>query len=239
MKNEAGCRVVGYLAIGGGALGLALAPVMVIIKYMTGWAIIPQPWWVDSIRTGLGGLLTFATPPVLWTVYGSAYTIALILLLVGLLGVLAHARNRYGRVPTKGLWLVAVGLALVIPGDAIHSWTWHQNGLQTPTPGTNPVANTAYAVHMMGMNLVMIGSTWSGIVSVRRKLLAPWLAWAFLLVFPGALLASVVLLPTTPSGALWWFSLLVAIAGYFMATGHVNRLTPPGQALQPTGYAGD
>jgi hypothetical protein len=135
-------------------------------------------------------------------------------------------------VPIKGLWLVVTGLALVIPGDAIHSWTWHQNGLQTPTPGTNPVANTAYAVHMMGMNLVMIGSIWSGIVSLRRKLLAPWLAWAFLLVFPGALLASVLLLPTTPSGALCWFSFVIMIAGYFMVTGQVDRLTPPNLAPQ-------
>jgi hypothetical protein len=212
---------------------------MVIIKYMTGWDIIPQPAWVDSVRAVLGGLLTFATPPTLWTVYGSAYTVALILLLIGLLGVVAHVRHRYSRVPIKGLWLVVTGLALVIPGDAIHSWTWHQNGLLTPTPGTNPVANTAYAVHMMGMNLVMIGSIWSGIASLRRELLAPWLAWAFLLVFPGALLASLFLLPTTPSGALWWFSIVVLVAGYFMATGQVDRLTPPDEALHSTGSAVD
>ena len=129
--------------------------------------------------------------------------------------------------PTKALWLLLAGLVLVIPGDAIHSWTWHQNGLQTPRPGTNPVANTAYAVHMMGMNLVMVGSMWSGIVALRRQLLAPWLTWALILVFPGALLASTVLLPTTPSGALWWFSTMVTVAGYFLATGKVDRLTPP------------
>src|SRR5262245_47823946 len=106
MTNEASRRGTGYLAMVGGALSLALAPIMVIIKYMTGWDIIPQPAWVDSVRAGLGGLLTFATPPTLWTAYGSAYTIALILLLIGLLGVLAHVRHRYSRVPVKGLWLV-------------------------------------------------------------------------------------------------------------------------------------
>jgi hypothetical protein len=29
------------------------------------------------------------------------------------------------------------GLALVLPGDTIHTWTWHWNGLTTPTPGSN------------------------------------------------------------------------------------------------------
>ena len=123
-------------------------------------------------------------------------------------------------------YLAVVGGAL-----CLHSWTWHHNGLTIPTPGTNPLANTAYAVHMMGMNLLMIGSTWSGIVSLRRKVLAPWLAWAFILVFPGALVASALLLPTTPSGALWWFSTMVIVAGYFLASGQVDRITPPTKAM--------
>jgi hypothetical protein len=53
------------------------------------------------------------------------------------------------------------------------------------------------------------------------------------------LLASLFLLPTTPSGALWWFSIVVLVAGYFMATGQVDRLTPPDEALHSTGSAVD
>ena len=227
MQTTARQRRLGFLAMIGGILGVALAPVMVIIKYMTGWAIVPKPAWVDPARETLGGLLTFARPQELWTVYGTAYTVALILSFIGLLGLIDHLRSHYRRVPIKGLLVVVAGLLLVISGDAVHSWTWHQNGLLTPAPGTNPVANTAYAVHMMGMNLVMLGSMWSGVVAHRRQLLAPWLAWAFMLVFPGALLASLVLLPTTPSGALWWFSVVITVAGYFLATGQDERLVPP------------
>jgi hypothetical protein len=115
---------------------------------------------------------------------------------------------------------------MVLPGDAVHTWTWHQGGLTTPTPGTNPVANTAYAVHMMGMNLVMAGAIWVGVAALRRRFLAPWLAWSFLLVFPAAVLASVTLLPTTPSGALWLFSTMLMVAGVFMATGRGDRYVP-------------
>ena len=225
MKDKTGRRI-GRLAIAGGVLGLALAPIMVTIKYMTGWGIIPKPWWVDPAQGALGGMLTFAPPHRLWTVYGSVYTVALALSFLGLLGIVAHLREHHGKLPTRGLWWVVVGLVLVIPADAIHSWTWHRTGLRTPTPGTDPLPNTAYAVHMMGMNLVMIGSMWTGIVGLYRKLLAPWLAWSFTLVFPGALLASIVLLPTTPSGALWWFSLVVVVCGYFLAIGRGERLLP-------------
>lgn len=215
---------VGYIAIAGGMLGLALAPVMVIIKYMTGWNVIPQPGWVGPARDALGPILQFGKPPALWMTYGSIYTIALLLMLTALIGMSDHLRDAQGRVQSKGYWIVVLGLCMVIPGDAIHSWTWHQNGLTTPTPGTNPVANTAYAVHMMGMNFVMAGSMTIGLSALRWKFLAPWLAWSYLAIFPAAVIASITLLPTTPSGALWWFSVLMIVCGWYIVTGNAKRL---------------
>ena len=226
MKKRIDQGFVGYLAMAGGVLGLLLAPVMVIIKYMTGWAIIPEPAWVGVAREALGGLLRFAAPPGLWMAYGSIYTVALLLMLAGFLGLSSQMRDADGRMQTRGYWLVLLGMCLVIPGDAIHTWTWHQNGLTTPTPGTNPVANTAYAVHMMGMNLLMIGSIWVGVSALRRRFLAPWLAWSFLWIFPSAVLASISVLPTTPSGALWWFCLLMIVCGYLLSSGRTDRLVP-------------
>jgi len=219
----------------GGAMGLVLAPLMVIVKYMTGWAVVPEPAWVDFARDQMGRLLLFAPPPGLWTTYGTAYTVALSCMLIGLLGLAGLMRDRQGRLRSKGYWLVLVGLCLVIPGDAIHTWTWHQNGLTTPTPGTNPVANTAYAVHMMGMNFIMVGSLTVGISALRRRFLSPWLAWSFVLIFPSAVVASTTVLPTTPSGALWLFSAIMIAAGYFMATGRHDRLTRPAGFLLDAG----
>jgi hypothetical protein len=174
MKSGHAC--VGYLAMAGGALGLLLAPIMVIIKYMTGWAVVPEPSWVGPAEEALGALLRFATPPGLWVAYGTAYTIALLLMLVGFIGLSGPMRDAQGRLHTKGYALVLVGLCVVIPGDAIHTWTWHHHGLMTPTPGTNPVANTAYAAHMMGMNFIMLGALTVGVAALRRKFLVPWLA---------------------------------------------------------------
>ncbi len=223
--NEKSVRMLwGYAAIVGGVGSLMLAPVLVTIKYMTGWAIIPQPSWVTPFRDGMGSWLQFAPPTQLWTTYGMAYSVALSLMLVGFIGLIIHLRREAGRLPSKGYWLVLAGLCLVLPGDAIHSWTWHRTGLTTPTPGTYPLANTAYAIHMMGMNIVMIGSLMIGIGALPRKATARRLGRSFLLVFPAALLASALLLPTTPSGALWWLSLIMIASGFLLATGRGDRL---------------
>ncbi len=230
MKNRSAHSCIGYLAMAGGALGLLLAPIMVIIKYMTGWAVIPRPIWVGAAQEALGGLLQFASPPGLWMAYGSVYTMALVLMLVGLIGLSAQMRDTQGRIRTKGYWIVLAGLCMVIPGDAIHTWTWHQNSLAIPTPGTNPVANTAYAVHMMGMNFIMVGSMMVGVSALRRRFLAPWLAWSFVLIFPSAVVASITVLPTTPSGALWLFSVMMIACGYFLATGKYSDWLPPDTA---------
>ena len=224
MHNRNDSLYLGYVAMAGGAMGLLLAPIMVTVKYMTGWAVIPEPRWVGIAQDTLGSLLKFATPPGLWMAYGSAYTVALLLMLAGLVGLSGTMRNSQGRLHTRGYWILLVGFLMVIPGDAIHTWTWHQNGLMTPTPGTNPVANTAYAVHMMGMNFVMVGALTIGVSALRRKFLAPWLAWSFVLIFPSAVLASTTVLPTTPSGALWWFSVVMMACGYLMAAGKQDRL---------------
>lgn len=73
--------VGGAAGLIGGILGVILAPIMVMIKYLTGWSIIPKPFWIDIVSPSLDPLLSFATPPGLWMVYGGVYTISLLLML--------------------------------------------------------------------------------------------------------------------------------------------------------------
>jgi hypothetical protein len=227
MRRESTRSGFGYSALAGGAFGLALAPVMVAIKYMTGWAVIPEPTWVPVARTSLHDWFHPTTPAQLWMAFGSGYTVALLLMLIGVVGMRRQMMRAPSRLLRLGYWVLVGGICLVIPGDAIHTWTWHQHGLTTPTPGTNPLANTAYAVHMMGMNFVMLGSLLVGLTALRRKYLARWLAVSFLLVFPSAVLASVTVLPTTPSGALWFFSAVMMAYGYGLVSGEPVDLDAP------------
>jgi hypothetical protein len=201
----------------GGILGIALAPLLVAVKYLTGWAIVPEPFWIPMVKPILGALLTFGTPVRMWVVYGRLYTVALVLMLGGVVTLALQL----GRRAPRGLWILTAGLALVIGGDAVHTATWHQHGLTIPTPGSNPVANTGYAVHMMGMNVVLVGSLMAGITMLRRRLLVPWLAWCFILVAPCAVALSLTLLPTSPSGGLWMFSLAMIAVGHRLGVGRL------------------
>ncbi len=211
-------------SVSGGILGIVLAPIMVTIKYMTGWSVVPEPGWTAAAKTFFASLLELSSPSILWSFFGSFYTLALMLMLGGLVLLGNVLADSEGHVRTKGYWVLLLGFILVIPGDLIHSLTWHQNGLTIPTPGTNPVANTAYAVHMMGMNLVMMGCMITGITSLRRGFLATWLSWMFILVFPSAVLASTTILPTTPSGALILFAGTMVAFGYSHAPGNTVDL---------------
>lgn len=219
MEPESRSRIAGTAATLGGVMGVLLAPILVIVKYMTGWAIIPEPSWIAVVKPSLDGLLSMATPVGLWVVYGSLYTVALLLMFAGLLALAMRTKERTGRVQPWGLWVLMAGLFLVIVGDAVHTATWHQNGLTIPTPGTNPVANTGYAVHMMGMNLVIVGALMTGVAALRRRLLATWLAWFFILIPPSIIALSLTLLPTTPSGGLWVFSVLMIALGWSLRSG--------------------
>jgi len=77
---------------------------------------------------------------------------------------------------------------------------------------------------MMGMNIVLVGSLMTGISALRKRLLAAWLAWLFVLVAPSAVAMSLTLLPTTPSGALWGFSLMMIALGCSLRFGRPSYL---------------
>lgn len=220
-------QLFGAAALVGGLLGVVLAPIMVAVKYLTGWAVIPEPFWIAPASTILAPVLSLGSPVRLWIVYGTLYTVALVLMLAGLVALLLRLEpHRHGYRPW-GLWLLMAGLAAVIAGDAVHTATWHQNGLTAPTPGTNPIANTGYAVHMMGMNILLVGALVTGVSALRRRLLPRGIAWLFVLVAPGAVVMSLTLLPTSPSGGLWVFSAAMALVGAVLVRGSAWRPDDP------------
>ena len=197
----------------GGILGVVLAPIMVNIKYLTGWAVVPEPSWIALMRPLLDPVMTSTTPVRLWVIFGTVYSVALVLMFCGLVALSREIKQRTDRSSLAGLWVLMAGMALVIAGDTVHTATWHQNGLTIPTPGTNPVANTGYAVHMMGMNIVLVGAVMTGISGLRRKILAASVSWLFIAIAPAAVIVSLTVLPTSPSGGLWLYSVLMIVVG--------------------------
>jgi hypothetical protein len=204
----------GYAAIVGGLLSIVLAPFLVFAKYQTGWSIIPEPFWVQWLRPFPFPALSPLSPVELWILFGIFYSLALVLMFLGLMTFLQRLKNDNGEFITKAVWFLLIGKSMVILGDIIHTATWHQNGLTVPTPGTNAVANTAYAVHMMGMNFIMVGTMVLGLRTIRTRSIAPWQSLFLIMVFPSAIVISTTLLPTTPSGGLWIFSFMLVAFGF-------------------------
>ena len=233
MKRILFGRMLGIAAMLGGLLGIALAPIMVAVKYLTGWAVVPQPFWVAPASSLLGPVLGIGSPVHMWVVYGGLYTVALVLMLGGLIALAMHLGPRRDGHRPWGLWLLIGGLAAVVAGDAVHTATWHQHGLTVPTPGSNPVANTGYAVHMMGMNVLLVGSVMMGLSALRRRLLPRSVAWLFILAAPGAVAMSLTLLPTSPSGGLWVFSAAMVVLGASLGRGHGSRVGAEAAAAHP------
>ena len=92
-------RWLGQVTIAGSVVALTLAPVMVAIEYMTGWAIVPAPFWVPAAEGMLAAAFPAATPAELWMGFGTVYSAGLTLLFAGLVGLApfcggARARSR-------------------------------------------------------------------------------------------------------------------------------------------------
>jgi hypothetical protein len=88
-------------------------------------------------------------------------------------------------------------------------------------------ASRAMVVSMLKIqaspSLVIVGSLMTGISALRHRLLAAWLAWLFVLVGPSAVVVTLTLLPTTPSGGLWMFSMMMIAVGYCLRSGCAIR----------------
>ena len=54
-------ELAGAATVVGGVLGVVLAPIMVAVKYLTGWAVIPEPFWISLGSPLLGGILGFGS----------------------------------------------------------------------------------------------------------------------------------------------------------------------------------
>jgi len=219
MASEQRRRLAGLAALAGGLLGVAIAPLMVMVKYATGWSILPRPAWEPVARRAVEPLVTFASPVALWVFYGAIYTAALLLMLTGALALRAGLAGRMGRAGGIAFWVMLAGFGLVIPGDALHTATWHLGGLTVPRPGNHPIATLGMSMTMLGMPLVIAGAFAFGIVALRRRLLPAWQGAAFVAAAVGAVLMPMTLMPAVPSGALWIFSALMAALGARLATG--------------------
>jgi hypothetical protein len=189
----------------------------------------------SSVLTRLGGLAAMVGGVLwaLWTVgfnfvgYGEPGTLAyeryeaynrllplaLLLVMVGFLGLHAAQRRSYGRLGRAGFVTALVGLALVVAGSVGEFWVF------TMQPyGEVNGRDASWTIYLLGHLVLAIGSVLFGIATVRAKVLARKAAKLF------AVLGAAVVLPFF--GALI-FAIPFTWLGYTLWSGKVEPVRQP------------
>ncbi len=216
-------RAAGLAAVIGGAIAVLVTPLQVMVKYDTGWNVIPRPAWEAMARPMVAPLVSFGTPVTMWIVSGSVFAVAMALMFAGVLALRVQARDERDRVRSRALDVLVVAVLLVLLGDAVHTATWHWGGATLPRPGLNPVATAGYSLLSLGMNLLIGATLVLGVAGLRRKFLQTWLGVMLVAVGPLGIFLTVTLFPTTPSGGLLVFSVMMMATGITMARDRNGR----------------
>jgi hypothetical protein len=135
-------------------------------RFLVRWAgllVLPGGalWTLSPIGASISAT-AFGTPNVFWKLFPSAP----LLLLAGLVGLELRQSGRAGILEKAGFWLAALGLLLVVAGDAGLFWL----GLDDTFIMTAP----AYRAFRLGLLLLGVGSILFGVGAPRDGDLPTW-----------------------------------------------------------------
>jgi hypothetical protein len=177
----------------------------------------------------LGGVLGIVLTPVLaylWATYsdaygyfGRAYFLVLLGLLLGMAGL--NALRRENPEPLRPdeadnervvIGMTLVGLVVGLLGDVLEYWGG------APGEDFTQVQLTGYGIEMVGLLLVLLGSSLLGLSYRRFNVVPALVAWLLIVAGPGGLLLSVA---HVPSGTMLLFCCAWVVLGYLLWKGRV------------------
>jgi hypothetical protein len=176
----------------------------------------------------LGGVLGIVLTPILsylWATYsdmygyfGRAYFLVFLGCLWGLAGLYAlrrgNPRTQATEQPSEENLIIGmtfVGLATAFVGSILDYWGGSGEGFTR-------VQITGFGFEMIGLLLVVFGSTLLGLHYRRANVVPAWVAWLFIAAGPGGILLS---FAHIPSGTMLLFCCAWVVLGYLLLTGRV------------------
>jgi hypothetical protein len=137
-----------------------------LLLFLVRWAgllVVPGGvlWALSPIGASISAT-AFGTPNVFWKLFPAAP----LLLLAGLVGLQLRQSGRAGTLEKVGFWLAALGLILVVAGDAGLFWL----GLDDTYIMTAP----AYRAFRLGLLVLGVGSILFGVGAPRDGDLPTW-----------------------------------------------------------------
>jgi hypothetical protein len=157
------------------------------------------PLWLPAVRSSFDPLLTFASPVAVYTTYGRVFEFVYLLILPGVVGLHALQRQANNGFEKWGCGILIIGLVMSFIGVAGDYWA----------------DGAGWGIELLGLLVLLIGTTLFGITSVRAKRIPPWSAGLLIVAGPVALGATW-LIGHIPSGPTFLFAAAWVVLGYIL-----------------------
>lgn len=151
-------------------MAIALTPPFVTAYFSAYPGHNVPPFWIDSLKPALGSLLTFASPEVVYDVYGRVFDVVYLLFLPAAFGLHHLHQGASSRIEKGGFGILVVGLLASFIGVAGDYWA---NG-------------AGFFMELLGLLILAIGATLYGVALLRSKVIPSWSAWLLVACGPGA-----------------------------------------------------
>ncbi len=192
-------RWSGLVAMVGGMLAVILTLPFAAAYFRAYPGFDVPPLWLPLVRSSFDPLLTFASPVVVYNTYGRIFNVVYLLMLPGVVSLHALQQVASNRFERWAIGVLVTGLVMSFIGVAGDYWA---DGL-------------GWGIELLGLLVLLIGTTLFGIASVRVKRIPTWSAWLLIIAGPGAILATW-LIGHIPSGPTFLFACSWIVLGYIL-----------------------
>jgi len=157
------------------------------------------PFWLPRLKSELGSLLTFASPVVVYNVYGRIFNLVYLLFLPAAFGLHHLHQGASSRIERWGFAILVVGLLATFIGVASDYWA----------------DGAGFFIELLGLLTLAIGATLYGVALLRSKVVPSWWAWLLAACGPGVFVF-LPLIGHIPSGPTFLFAIAWLIVGYML-----------------------
>ncbi len=193
-------RWSGFAAMVGGVLAVILTLPFAAAYFRAYPGFDVPPFWFPAVRSRFDPLLTFASPVAVYNTYGRIFNVVYLLLLPGVVSLHALQQAASDRFESWAVGVLVTGLVMSFIGVAGDYWA---DGL-------------GWGIELLGLLVLLVGTTLVGIASVRAKRIPTWSAWLLIIAGPGAIVATL-LIGHIPSGPTFLFACAWIVLGAILS----------------------
>ena len=189
----------GLAAIFGGLIAIILTVPFATAYFSAYPGFDIPPFWLQTVQPMLRPLLSFATPKMVYNIYGRIFELVYLLFLPAVFGLHHLHQGARNRVERWGFGILVVGLLATLIGVAGDYWA----------------DGTGFVIELLGLLILSIGTTVYGLATLQSRVLPTWCAWLLIAGGPGSFVFQF-LIGHIPSGPTFPFALSWLLVGWIL-----------------------